>query len=281
MPRCVMSDGPQSAVTATAAWIAAARARESRRPDRLFDDPWADQLAGPAGSARLAASEGAGGENPFLPVRTRFFDDVLRQADWAQQIVLLGAGLDTRAYRLPLRSAATIYEIDHAEPLARKAAILAAAAPACTRQAVVADLRKDWGHALLTAGFRTDRPTFWLAEGLMFYLAPADVTSILAVAASLSEVRARFAADIFGTGLLRLPSMQPSIEHRQSTGRPPPFCTDAPVELFAHTGWPAVDITEPGQPTANFGRLPALPVAWAGRSDPTMRTYLVIGHRNA
>jgi methyltransferase (TIGR00027 family) len=234
-----MPDDPNSAVTATAAWIAAARARESRRADRLFDDPWADELAGPAGSARLAASERDGGENRFLPVRTRFFDDVLRQAEWAEQIVLLGAGLDTRAYRLPLPPSSTVYEIDHAEPLARKADVLASAAPACNRQAVVADLRTDWADALLATGFRTDGATFWLAEGLFFYLAPADVMSVLATAASLSGVRCAFGADMFGTGLLRLPSLQPLLEHRRSAGQPPPFCTDAPADLFAHNNGPA------------------------------------------
>ena len=60
----------------TAHWIAAARARESERADRLFDDPYAAVLAGDRGRAALAASEGASGsENEFLPVRTRFFDD--------------------------------------------------------------------------------------------------------------------------------------------------------------------------------------------------------------
>jgi methyltransferase (TIGR00027 family) len=275
-----MSEALELSVTATAAWIAAARARESRRPDRLFDDPWADKLAGSAGSARPAASEGTGGENRFLPVRTRFFDDVLLRAEWAEQIVLLGAGLDTRAYRLPLPASATVYEIDHAEPLARKADVLAAAMPTCARQAIAADLRTDWAQALLAAGFLTDRATFWLAEGLLFYLAPADVTSVLATAASLAGIRSAFAADIFGTGLLALPSLQPLIEHRRSAGRPPPFCSDAPADLFAQNGWPAVDITEPGQPSANYGRLRAVPADSAGGQDPTMRAYLVVGHRN-
>jgi O-methyltransferase involved in polyketide biosynthesis len=65
-----------TAAAGTTAWIAAARARESARTDRLFDDPWAGLLAGDGGRIRLAAGERAGGENTFLPVRTRYFDDV-------------------------------------------------------------------------------------------------------------------------------------------------------------------------------------------------------------
>ena len=268
----------QPSTAGTAAWIAAARARESRRPDRLFDDPWADELAGPTGWARLVASEAASGENRFLPVRTRFFDDVLLAADWAEQVVLLGAGYDTRAYRLSLPPRTTLYEIDH-EPLTVKDRVLAAASPACERVPVAADLRADWAQRLCAAGFRRDRPTVWLAEGVMFYLDRTDVTTMLTTAASLCVRRSAFAADIFGTGLLRLPTMQASIDRRRSLGGPPPFCTDDPIDLFRQNGWRDVDITEPGQPAANFGRLRALPAEWRGGPDPTMRTYVVVGRR--
>lgn len=274
-----------SAVTGTAAWIAAARARESARADRLFDDPWAHALAGSAGYARLAASERAGGrENGFLPVRTRFFDDLLLDAaGWAQQIVLLGAGLDTRAFRLGLPSSVTVYEIDRPGPLAAKDAVLAAAGarPSCARVAIDADLRGEWSAALVAAGFDRAGPTVWLAEGLMFYLDPPSVRALLSGAAALSETRAVLAADIFGTGLLRLPGMTTSIEQLRQTGRPLPFCTDEPAALLARHGWPRCTLTEPGQAGANFGRLPSRPDDWNGGADPTMRTYLAVAERDS
>src|ERR1039458_10161213 len=69
------------AVTGTALWIAAARARGSDRPAPVFVDPWAAALAGSDGRDRLVASEQTSGrENPFIPVRTRFFDDLLTAA---------------------------------------------------------------------------------------------------------------------------------------------------------------------------------------------------------
>lgn len=68
-------------MSTTAAWIAAARARESARPDALCRDPWAAGLAGERGRTALARSEAAGGgENVFLPVRTRHFEDALVDA---------------------------------------------------------------------------------------------------------------------------------------------------------------------------------------------------------
>ena len=58
----------------------------------------------------------------------------------------------------------------------------------------------------------------------------------------------------------------------------PPFCTDEPAALFAAHGWEPVDVVEPGQPRANFGRIgadgrQALASGWS----PT-RAWLVVGH---
>src|SRR5262245_51482019 len=91
-------------VHVTAHWIAAARARETARPDRLFADPYADRLAGTLGYRILADSERQSGrENNFIPVRVRWFDDTItRLTAPGVQVVLLGAGLDTRPYRLDL-----------------------------------------------------------------------------------------------------------------------------------------------------------------------------------
>src|SRR5256885_588590 len=104
---------PLAGVGKTALGVAHVRAQESRRPDRLFDDPYAQafteavpgwfpstrdqaERAG-AGMAALGAAFGW-----HAVIRTRFFDDHLIAATRAgcRQVVLLAAGLDTRAYRL-------------------------------------------------------------------------------------------------------------------------------------------------------------------------------------
>ncbi len=88
----------------------------------LFDDPWAEALAGPEGRTWLEGRSPAS----LLPivVRTRYFDDWLTTvaAEHAlDQVVIVGAGLDTRAYRLAWPSGVVVYEVDRAALLARKA----------------------------------------------------------------------------------------------------------------------------------------------------------------
>ncbi|NMO51209.1 SAM-dependent methyltransferase [Actinoplanes sp. TBRC 11911] len=256
----------------SAQWIAAVRARESDCPDRLFSDPFAHDLAGPLGFERMAASERAtGGENQFLPVRVRWFDDVTMAAvsDGVRQVVLLGAGMDTRAYRLELPSDLDWYELDRPEVLAGKTI---AAPPLCRRHAVGADLSANWAGSLLAAGFRRDTPTLWLAEGLFFYLTEAMIVAMLREAAVLSGPGSRVAADVMSATGLDTPAMRPYRAWCERNGMPPPFGSDDPVGLLSDGGWRADRVTAPGAPDANYGRLPESP-------DGVVpgRVHLVIG----
>ncbi len=146
-------------ISYTARFTAASRARETRRPDRLFEDPWAELLAGPEGFELLARWEQAarppnapaGMENPYIAIRTRYFDDFLAGAmatsgsiggaQPARQVVMLAAGLDTRAFRLSWPPGTRLFELDRPDLLAAKAEVLraAGAVPRCDRQPIPAD----------------------------------------------------------------------------------------------------------------------------------------------
>ncbi|HEX2849610.1 MAG TPA: class I SAM-dependent methyltransferase [Acidimicrobiales bacterium] len=88
-------------VAMTACWMAAVRARETARPDRLFDDPLAATLAGPEGVDLMHRMEAGFPENPTIPIRTRFFDDALVGAvaggRIGQVVVLAAHGWAARA----------------------------------------------------------------------------------------------------------------------------------------------------------------------------------------
>src|SRR5919199_1231509 len=138
---------PVDPVAQTSRWMAAARARESERIYRLFNDPLAAELAGSEGFGWLDSMEpiqGFGGPALYVVVRTRFFDDFLLYACWGarvRQVVLLAAGMDARAFRLNWPSGTRLYELDQPEVLTAKDEILTGtgALPACERRVIGAD----------------------------------------------------------------------------------------------------------------------------------------------
>jgi methyltransferase (TIGR00027 family) len=186
------------AVSRTAVGVAALRAYENDRPDRLFEDPYATAFfeAGRSalpGTGRESLQAGLGAlMYPQVVIRTRFFDDYLLEAGCAQ-VVLLAAGLDARAFRLAWPPGTRLFEVDLPEVLAFKDDVLTAhgAEPACERVVVRADLREDWATALREAGFDPAVPTAWLAEGLLIYLSYEDAEGLLTTVGELSAPGSR------------------------------------------------------------------------------------------
>lgn len=172
-------------VAETALGVAAIRAIESQRPDRLF----VDHLASGFVAARPEWRPKSAGADPRMQaivrhvvLRTRFFDEMLFDAVKAcRQVVVLGAGLDVRAYRLSWPGETRLFEVDQPELLLWKQQQLDAvgAVPACRRVTVATDVRDDWLAALARAGHDRDAPTAWLAEGLLVYLATDVVERLM------------------------------------------------------------------------------------------------------
>jgi methyltransferase (TIGR00027 family) len=236
-------------VATTALFVAAVRARENERRDRLFQDELSSLLAGPEGLALLEAAEVRPGSNyhrdsfPYLEVRTRYFDDWALQAVHelgAKQFVVLGAGMDTRAFRLQWPAEFRFWEVDTPELFALKEERLQSAGVRldCERVLMKADLTsRGWVKSLLDSGFKKDRPTVWLAEGLFQYLTAADVKQILEGAASVSSPGSRFGAEIISEEFLLRPSKQAALKRRKDGGTPWVFGTNDPERLFLSHGW--------------------------------------------
>ena len=220
---------------------AAARARESARPDRLFEDPWAEVLAGSAGCAFLERQDEVLPPTPIFVVRHRFFDDfLLRSSDQEiNQVVLIAAGLDTRAYRLKWPAGVRIYELDQPDVLAYKQAVLdqAGASPNCERRAVPTDLREDWATDLVAAGFERSKPTAWLAEGLLFYLPESAVGSLLSSTATLSAQGSVLGTDTMSATMLASEERRAWVRLYAESGAPFVFGTDHPADLLIAHGW--------------------------------------------
>jgi methyltransferase (TIGR00027 family) len=192
-------------VGAMALQVAASRAAESAQANPLICDPFAKLLVAGAGPgwARLADGNLDWLENDeqacrmeilardYHAMRTRFFDEHCLAAMQAgiRQVVILGAGLDSRAYRLNWPPHTEVYELDQPGVLAYKDAMLDGhdAVPTAHRCAVSADLRNDWTAAATAAGFDRWQPTAWLAEGVLSYLRAADQESLLDRITALSR----------------------------------------------------------------------------------------------
>lgn len=184
--------------------MARLRAAEGLRPDKLFDDRYAAAFVAAAPLATPAddgVSEGTlGAAFAFAGViRTRFYDDYLTASVLAgrRQMVLMAAGLDTRAFRLAWPPGVVLYELDLPEVLCFKDEVLDAqdATPRCRRVAVPVDLRGGWVSSLRAAGFEPDAPTAWLVEGLLIYLTREEAVELLTTIGKLSASRSQLAAE--------------------------------------------------------------------------------------
>jgi methyltransferase (TIGR00027 family) len=122
--------------------------------------------------------------------RVTFFDGVVeRNLPGITQFVILGAGFDTRAFRLPVSAPVQSFEVDTFRTQAVKRASLAKAGIDSGRVTFVpADFeREDWLAKLVDAGFDTATPALFLLEGVMMYLDTAAVEDTLRKIAGTAE----------------------------------------------------------------------------------------------
>lgn len=135
----------------------------------------------------------------YIGLRTRFYDDALLAAAEAglTQAVLLGAGLDTRAFRLDLAPEFHAFELDQEALLHYKTATLAqcGAHPRCRRSTIGIDLRDDWPAGLRQTDFDPQQATIWIAEGLLPYLPPSAQSELIEAIESLSATGSVLALD--------------------------------------------------------------------------------------
>lgn len=267
----------------TALWTASMRAREHERPDRLFSDPFAELLAGEEGPQIMRRFEGdvqQGVEDPALAVRTRFLDDkLIRLANQGiTQFVFVAAGMDSRAFRLPWLPDTTVFELDRPAILHLKDDLLGRtrAIASCRRIPIGVDLLADWLSPLLADEFDPGAPTVWLAEGLLYFLDPSELDTLMHTLSDVSAVGSWFLADYVSRTSLESSSMRAWREQMASQGHAWKSGSDQPEQLMAQTGWVAT-ITTYGGPLADYGRWARATIAPGMLA--TRGRYLIVAHR--
>eukprot|EP00741_Cyanophora_paradoxa_P006412 tig00001001_g6214.t1 len=290
---------PKELVVFSARIIAASRAIESRRDDRLFNDPFAERLAGPEAfefrdarrRARAQAPDAPPADRrqadedetrPRIAIRTRYFDDFAQQSAQALssasggglvQVVLLGAGMDTRAWRLQWPENTTVYEVDQEAVLEYKEGKMRGEPLACrSYQAVTADLSQpSWSTALVSAGFSPANPSVWVLEGLLMYLSPEEVLALLNGVSRLAAPSSFLGASLVNeASWKRATAADPSsIMSQWRSG------DDDPETLLERAGgpWEVLCVTSPGEADASYGRWTA-PVPMRGAAGVGRVFYL-------
>jgi methyltransferase (TIGR00027 family) len=170
----------------TALLVAAYRARASARVSPVCNDPWAAALAGDEGLALAAAYDpGYPPMELWTAVRTAYLDAQVVHFTAApqgfDQVVVLGAGLDTRAARLA-KAGVAFFEVDHPSTQADKRRRLAALVgyPEGAARQMACDFEvDDFLARLASAGFDAARPAVIVWEGVTPYLPEVAIRATL------------------------------------------------------------------------------------------------------
>ncbi|XP_059279120.1 uncharacterized protein LOC132033226 [Lycium ferocissimum] len=197
----------------------------------------------------------------IIAVRTLWFDKRIEAAltsfdGGGAQVVILGAGMDTRAYRLSCLKDSNIFEVDFREVLHMKTTILEAATEttderkhqmmmAKSLNRVAADLRKkDWLEKLQESGLKLNKKTVWVLEGILYYLSHSNAMEVLKIIANnCTSVHTVLLADFMNK---QSTTMSSSNFH---------FYSDYPDQLLPSLGFSDVKLSQIGDPDAHFGLL--------------------------
>jgi methyltransferase (TIGR00027 family) len=200
-----------------------------------------------------------------MVLRTRYFDDFLQNISsqhGIRQVVLMAAGLDTRAFRLHWPEGTRIFELDQPAVLEYKEKILHSlnAQPTCERRIIKEDLTESWKDALALNGFDRLARSCWLLEGFLFYLANQTIQELIDEVTSLAGPGSWMGFDIINGAVLTSPWTKAWVDMQAQMGAPWIGTLDDPESFLSARGWTAT-LSQAGQPDANYGRwtLPVIP----------------------
>lgn len=227
--------------------VCAYRARVARWKQPLFVDPWAPQIAGAEGEelAKRLDAQFAPMEL-WLALRVAFLDRLVGTAVdrlSIRQVVILGAGYDTRAARLP-RAGVRFFEVDHPATQEAKRAKLAGLPGYPIDAATYASCnfeREDPIERLAANGFSTTEPALVIWEGVVPYLTEAAVRATAQRLATGLDPRSLIAFDYGGKKLASRTEKDPTTrgfaDELGSFGEPIQFGTDDPLPLLVECGF--------------------------------------------
>jgi methyltransferase (TIGR00027 family) len=227
--------------------VAAYRGRASTAPNPVCDDPWALRLAGEEGEELSRRwDEHSPSMQLWMGLRTRYLDDCVKRAiaRGVRQVVVLGAGLDTRAARLA-RKGVRFFEVDQPASQADKRERLSRfdGYPMDAATFVPCDFEQDDFVALLQgAGLDPGAPACFIWEGVIYYLREEAARSTLERIAAEFDPRSLLCFDYLNSKMAKA-SPRLRDEDRamkgivEELGEPMHFGVDDPTPLMADCGY--------------------------------------------
>ncbi len=248
-------------VADTSFWVAYYRAKESERPDALFHDPFAKLLMGQHGQKIAESMRSTSRYTEWAVVaRTviidRFINELIKHD--IDTVINLGAGLDTRPYRMDLPTELTWIEVDYPRVIDHKNTLLKAEQPHCQLTRVALDLadrtkRKEWFASIAARA----KNVLILTEGVILYLSPSHVAELA------EDLRAHSCFKYWISEYFH-PRIYPYLKRMMRTAQlqksPFLFYPDDWFEFFRTHGWAAKDIHYTNEIGIEFKRRPPLPL---------------------
>lgn len=238
----------ESTASRTAMMVAAYRARATRRPDAICKDEWASALGGALGlELSVAFDRHVPHMELWIALRTAWLDrqiERLCSGHGFDQVVILGAGFDTRAARLA-RTNARFFEVDHPATQAEKRTQLEnlSSYPIDAVHFVACDFESgdDFVDKLRAGGFATDRPAVVIWEGVTPYLTEDAVRATASrVATALAPATALY-FDYVGKRMIQSEKLRDrdkgALDEVARVGEPIRWGTDDPLPLLAAAGF--------------------------------------------
>jgi methyltransferase (TIGR00027 family) len=196
--------------------IAGVRAGETQLPEneRVFEDPYAQyffpqeireqfQGAASARAERDKYEQLMPGMNGAIVARIRFIDECLVKSlrEGLKQMVVIGAGYDTRAYRIKgVSEALKVFEVDHPETQAFKKATMRSIFETLPKHVAYVPVvfgQDRLDQKLIAQGYDPGLKTLFIVEGLLMYIPPPAVDLLLSFIAHMSGPGSALVGDYF------------------------------------------------------------------------------------
>jgi methyltransferase (TIGR00027 family) len=259
-----MNNAIISNVSDTALWVAAFRAKESLRPDALYHDEFAGKLAGEKGFKIVDATPGSFRKimGFVMAIRTVAIDRLIHNATelGIDTVVNLGAGLDTRPYRIELPASLQWVEVDMPGMISYKETMLNGEQPRCRLRRISADLSNATERTRVFDQLKNETTkALVITEGLIPYLTNEDAAALSRAIYAVPSFRYWIQDYRQGEQAMR---RHPQQLQKLLVNAPFRFTELYPIKFFGNDGWKVKDIIYMYDEGARVRRKFPFPFPW-------------------